>query len=728
MKVKKVWRSSVALVVLLSTNAQIAQGQSNSSGTAAEELPPITVSANPLNPSLLEYGKPISVVGEEEIESRMEATLGETIRLEPGVRSSFFGQGASRPVIRGFAGDRVRVLKNGVSTGDVSDISEDHVVVADPMQATQIEILRGPETLLYGSGAIGGAVNVTDDSIPEYSIGKPFEGKVLGQAGDSADNEKTLGAKLQGEAGNINWHLSGFVRETDDYEIPGFAESSGLRELEEAEHGHEEEFHEEGEHDEDHHDDEHDHDGEEESRGKLANSDTETWGATVGGSYVWDNGFFGVSVGGFESDYGVPGHVHAEEEHGEEDHEHEDDFGEEEDEDVRIEAEQLRLDMRGRVDAVSESIESVKFRVGLADYEHDEIEGGSISTTYERDTVDTRVEFLHAPIAGFKGAAGLQLLYDDFSAVGEEAFLMPVETWSPAVFLFEEVGLSESYSFRFGGRVEAVNHDPQGRSSEDFVPFSVSAGPLWNPGGTGEYSVGLTFAYTERAPNTVELFADGEHLARQIVEIGNSDLDKEASWGADLVVRKNRGLVTGAFTPFYQGFSNYINLSGTGAEEEGLPVFAYEEIDAYFWGFELESALHFDELVDLGEQAISLEYQVDYVRARNEDADSNIPRVPPLRNIVRARYNYDELFEALVEGVFVEEQDDVAEFELATESYVLLNTEANVRLPFMDGSDLRLFARGTNLADDEARVHSSFLKDLAPLRGRAFLFGVRADI
>lgn len=743
-------KNSIAIyagIYLLASFSLVHSAWAETPQESVPALPPVTISANPLNPSLLEYGKPLSVMGEEEIQSRMEPTLGETVRLEPGVRSSFFGQGASRPVIRGFAGERVRVLKNGVTTGDVSDISEDHVVVADPMQAEQIEILRGPETLLYGSGAIGGAVNVTDDSIPETPLGKPFEGNVLGQLGDSADNERTLGVKFRGEQGHFNWFASGFVRETDDYEIPGFAESSRFREMEEMEHDHRHEVEHVGEmHEDDHdldheheheHEDEHGHEGEEEVRGKLENSDTETWGATAGGSYVWDKGFFGLSVSGFGSDYGVPGHVHAEgeehghgeeEEHGEEEHEdeHHHELGEEED--VRIEAEQLRVDMRGRVDDVSEAIESIKFRVGLADYEHDEIEGGSIGTTYERDTVDARVEFLHAPISGLSGAVGFQLLYDDFSALGDEAFLMPVETWTPALFLFEEAEVSDSLDFRFGGRVEAVSHDPEGQSSEDFVPFSVSAGPVWDPTGEGDYSVGLTFAYTERAPNAVELFSEGAHLARQIFEIGNSDLDKEASWGVDLSVRKNDGVVTGAFTPFYQGFSNYINLAGTGAEDEGLPVFAYEEIDAYFWGFEFESALHLEELFDMGPHAVSLEYQADYVRARNEDVSGNIPRIPPLRNIVRARYNFRDAFEALIEGVFVEEQDDLAEFEIPTDSYTLLNTEASVKLPFLKEKDLRLFARGTNLTDDEARVHSSFLKDLAPLRGRAFLFGLRANL
>ena len=664
----------------------------------ANELPTIRVSANPLSPSLLEYGKPISVLDKEDLESNLESTLGEALRLEPGVRSSFFGQGASRPVIRGFGGDRVKVLKNGVSTGDVSDLSEDHVVVADPLQAQQIEILRGPETLLYGSGAIGGAVNVIDDSIPETSLGKPIEGEILGQYGDSADNERTIAGRIRGEYENFNLHVSGFYRQTEDFEIPGFAESDQLREIEAQEQGGQE-------------------DDEEESQGLAENTDTETWGATVGGSYVWDKGFIGVSVSGFESDYGVPGHLEVEEEGAEEEEEGE--------EAVRIEAEQLRVDLRGRIDDVSEYIESVKFKLGLTDYEHDEIEGGGIASTFERENVDLRLDLLHSSVAGLKGAVGFQFFYDDFSAVGEEAFLTPTKTISPALFFFEEAEITDSLKLRFGGRVEAVSHDPNSLETQNFVPFSVSAGPIWDIKGDGRYNLGLTFAYTERAPNAVELFADGAHLARQIFEVGNEDLDKEASFGVDLVLSKSSGVLTGAFTPFYQNFTNYINLGSTREVGEGLPIFNYEDIDAYFWGFEFEAALNLNELVDLGAHTASIEHQLDFVRARNEDAGDDLPRIPPLRNIVRANYAYKDLFSAAVEGVFVEDQDDIAENEIPTDSYALLNAEANLKLSFLNREDLKFFVKATNLTDNEARVHSSFLKDQVPLRGRAFTAGIR---
>lgn len=675
---------------------------------AVSGLPRIVIHADPLEPSVLEYGKPISVLSEEEIENRSATTLGEALRLEPGVRSSFFGQGASRPVLRGFGGDRVRVLKNGVTTGDVSDVSEDHVVAADPLQAQHIEVLRGPETLLYGSGAIGGAVNVEDGSIPETAASGSLEGRLIGQLGNSADKERTTGVKLRGGEGAFQWTASGFYRETDDYAIPGYAESERLRELEAMEHSESE-----------------DHDEPEDESldfGRVSNSDTQSYGASLGGSYLWDDGFWGVAISGFSSDYGVPGHAHA---HEDESHSHEDDSSDfsGEDESVRIDAQQVRVDMRGRIENVSDSISALKFRVGLADYEHDEIEGGSVSTSYKRNAIETRVELLHSLSSDVEGAVGVQLLYDDFSALGEEAFLVPVKTLTPALFAFENLHLGPAVEMRFGGRVEAVDLDPEGSSSKTFVPFSASAGPFWNITEDQSYSLGMTFSYAQRAPNAVELFSDGQHLARQIYEIGSRDLGKESSWGLDVAFQKNDGFLTGAFTPFYQNFGNYINLASTEMVINDFPVYQYEEVEAYFWGFELETALHVDKLIDLGEHGLVFEHQLDVVRARDSKSNEHLPRIPPLRNIARGRYSYADLLQASVEAVFVQQQDRVAPLELGTDSYALLNTELSYTLP---AGDIKLFARGSNLTNDEARIHSSFLKDLAPLRGRSFVFGVRA--
>ena len=193
-------------------------------------------------------------------------------------------------------------------------------------------------------------------------------------------------------------------------------------------------------------------------------------------------------------------------------------------------------------------------------------------------------------------------------------------------------------------------------------------------------------------------------------------------------MRKNTGLVTGVVNLFVQNYDNFINLGDTGAEEDGLPVFQYEEVRALFYGFEVEAVLHGHEMLGLWEHDLDLIGQVDYVRATNESNDQDLPRIPPLRTIVGLEYGYKGLFGADVEGVFVSKQDKVAEGELPTDSYALLNASLNVNVPVGDAHRVTLFARGTNLTDNEARVHSSFIKDLAPLRGRSVLFGVRAKL
>ncbi len=675
---------------------------SEASVAAEEEASPteITITADPFNHSLLEHSSPASVLGKDEVLRRAEATIGETIGSEPGVSSSYFGPGASRPVIRGNAGDRIRVLKNGIGTLDVSNTSEDHAVSSNPLAAESIEILRGPETLLFGSSAIGGVVNITDNSIPEREIGAPLTGSADFRTG-VADDELSGAVKLEGQAKKFNWHLDYFHQDTEDIEIPGLAESAALREQEAAEG----EMHEE-----------------EESSGKLRNSATRSQGFTAGGSYVWEKGFFGISVSGNESKYGVPGHIEGEEHSpGEEAEE------EEEEADVAIDLQQLRVDLRGRVDELSNAFKTGKFKLGLATYEHTEFEGSEVGTKFENDGLEGRLELTHNPILSMEGVLGFQTQASKFSAVGDESFLPATDTISPALFLFEELPLNDFWKLQAGTRYEFVNYKAEGFSSDEFHPLGFSTGVVWNPTGRNDYTVGLSFAFTQRSPSVSELYADGAHVARQIFEVGNPDLSVEQSYGLDWTMKKNRGLLTGAVNLFVQNYDDYINLSATGSDQDGLPAFNYESIRALFWGFETEATLHLHEALELWAHDLDLGVQVDFVRAKNESTDSDLPRIPPFRSIVGLDYRYKFLFGARVEGVFVAEQDKIADSELPTDSYQMLNADLNYNYSFDRGYELTFYVRGTNLTDEEARIHSSFLKDLAPLRGRSVLFGLRGS-
>ncbi len=683
------------------------------------EVTTIIVKAPAPSGGALSFGRAAEVLDRRDLERRLSATLGETLELEPGVRSSFFGPGASRPIVRGFSGDRLKVMTDGLGTGDVSEISEDHLVSADPSQADAIELVRGPESLRYGNSSIGGSVNVVGKDIPENFLPSPFETEIFGAVGSNADDERSVGASFLGELnrtpeGSVTVRTSGFYRSTNDYRIPGFAESSQLRESE-SEDG--------------------DHSDEDEIKGKVPNTSSETYGATVGSSYIWDQGFFGLSLNALDSDYGIPGHAHTEEhteDHMEADHQ-EADHDSEEEESVRIDAKSLRLALRGRVNNVSELVEATQVEAAVTRYRHSEIENGEVSTRFERNTFESRFELVHrpfkSPLGALNGSWGVQFTYDDFSATGEEVYLEPTRSTTPALFVFEKASLLKDLRLELGGRVEFVHRDPLNADSQSFVPYSISLGPVWDFGQDASYSVALSLARTERAPSATELFAFGPHLARQIFEVGDSNLSIEKSWGADLAFRKNTGLITGAVTPFIQHFSEYIDLSATDEFIDDLPVYDYQSVEALFIGFEFSSTLHLNRLLNLSRDELLLHYQLDFLRARNESADDPLARIPPLRNIVRAEYLLGSQFDSSLEAVFVSEQDRVSDFETTTDGYTMFNAELGYTptiLPSKSSEERpRVFLRATNLTNEEARVHSSFLKDLAPLRGRAFLVGVR---
>ena len=707
MKIIRIFRFSILALLLLQTfsiSFVLADEKANEQSKANKEkhhLTEIIITADPFNHSLLEHSSPASVIRDEELISKTEITIGETVGKEPGVSSSYFGPGASRPVIRGNAGDRVRVLKNGIGTLDVSNTSEDHAVSTNPLAAESIEILRGPETLLFGSSAIGGIVNVTDNAIPEKEIDETIAGSFDLRHG-TADDELSGAIKLEGQIEKFNWHLNYYHQDTNDTDIPGNAESSVLRQHEV----------DEGE----------SHEEDEESYGKLPNSSTRSQGGTAGGSYIWDKGFLGISISGSESNYGVPGHAHGEEEHGHEEEEH----GEEEhgEEGVAIDMEQTRFDIRGRVDDIGETLKTAKFKFGYSNYEHKELEGGKVGSKFENDALEARVELIHTPILSLEGVLGFQFQASDFSAIGDEAFLPPTETISPSIFLFEELEINDFWKIQAGARYDFVKYDADGFLGDEFHPFGFSTGFAWDPTGKSDYTVGLSFAYTQRSPSATELYANGPHAARQIFEMGNSDLRVEESYGFDLTMKKNLGLFTGAINLFVQDYDSYINLMGRG-EEDGLPAFYYESTRALFSGFEAEATFHMHEALDLWTHEIDIDVQVDYVRAEDKSINNDLPRIPPLRTIVGLDYQYKFLFDARVEGVFVSNQNKVADFELPTDSYQMLNTHLNINLPTYRDKKLIFYVRGSNLTDEEARVHTSFIKDLAPLRGRNLLFGVK---
>ena len=592
-------------------------------------------------------------------------------------------------------------------------------------------MLRGPATLQYGSGAIGGVVNVVDKRIPQYQI----DG-VEGEAETSystVNNGSYTRADVTGGSGNIAWHVDGFYRDTDNADIPGFASIDP---------------------------------DEDEPNGVLESSAMETRNVVAGLSYVAEEGYFGFAVEQLDNKYGVPGHSHA---HGEEEHEGEDhdleehDHEEHAEEGVLLDVDMTRYQAAGEWHSPFEGITNLKFAAAYTDYEHAEIEDGEPGTVFTNESSDIRLSAYHEEVNGWHGVFGLQFNHSDYNAVGEEAFTPANTTSSYALYLIEQKKVG-NVTFELGGRLERTTLDADASEVEldvlhdehegeehavafnfpdyDFTSLSLSAGANWEY--QEGHSVAVTLSRSERAPSQQELFSAGQHLATQSYEVGLVfDMDEEGhieetlkgvkeevSTNLDITFRKFTGSWGYSASFFYNQADDYIFQTSTGlialseheehghdehGDEEGLPIYYFQQADADIWGFEAET------YVDLSD-TLRLTVFGDYIRAEIED--DNLPRTPPMRFGSELSYVNDGL-SADVGFTWYDDQNEVASFETATDGYTLVN--ASVQYEFgTQGIDWVVFARGENLTDEEARVHTSFLKDQAPLPGRNFTMGVRA--
>lgn len=663
------------------------------------QIDEIIVTATPLGRTVEQLAQPTSVLAGDALARREAASIGEVLADQPGVTASYFGPVASRPVIRGQFGERVLVLSNGLDSLDASALSEDHAVSIDSILAERVEIVRGPATLLYGSGAAGGVVNVVDSRIRELPLDAPFGGAVsLGT--NSATGMRSGAAKLDFGSERIAAHVDWFRKTTDNVEIPGFAESARLRALEEDEAEGEE--HEEA------------HGEEEEAFGVVENTDSTTEGGSGALTLFGDAGRIGLSVSRYDSNYGIPGaHHHHDEEGGEAG------LGEEEEESVRIDLEQTRYDLRGELETAG-FLESISFRVAQNEYAHVELEGEEIGTVFETDGLDSRIEFRQRPGDRLDGAFGLQYKDVDFSAIGEEAFVPPSATRQISLFTFQEYSISDAVVLQASGRVERQELDADGLPGYDDEAFGASIGAIWSL--TEGLSLSGNLALTERHPNSTELYAEGPHLATQQYEIGsvaqgNGLLDKEVSTNLDLTLRGVYDGIEFSVTGFVNAIDDYILLRPTAAELDELQVFEYDQADVEMYGFEAQAVV---DLLRTETSHLHARVSSDFVFAEESDTGTYLPRIPPLRYGLSVHYVRDG-FEANVKVDRYDDQGRTAAFELPTNAYTLLGAEVSYRFD----DSLFLFLRGKNLTDEEARRHTSPLKDDLPLPGRSLQAGVR---
>lgn len=675
------------------------------------QLNDYVVSAGPVARPIEDFASPFSALDTEDIQRESGSTLGDLLDGQPGVTSTSFGGGASRPIIRGFDGPRVRILDSGIEALDASSTSPDHAVAAEPLLVERVEILRGPSTLLYGSSAIGGVVNVIGREIPRSPVMEPgtVEGGLEANHDSASDGESFLGyAKTGGE----NWAISvtGLKRENDDYEIPGDADS-----------GHGEE-----------HDDDEDHEEEETVSGLLENSFVDTDAYSIGGTWFFDQGsYFGVSFARYESLYGVPGHSHG--------HEEEDDDVEEEEhgeESVSIDLDRKRYDAELVLIEPLDWIEAARFRLGYTDYAHTELEGDETGTVFENEGWEFRGEIAHGPLTVFdEGVAGVQFSDTDFSAIGDEAFTPPASTRNQAFFISEHIHNGDLH-WDFGARVEHQSVDADGISgSYSDTALSVAASAIWEL--AEDQSLALSLQRSQRHASSTELYADGPHLATEQYEIGDPDLDLETAYGVDLRYTYSGRDWSATASAFYTYFEDYIFSENLGFEtddegrsegdpdfedEGALDTYQFTAVDATFWGFEAEV----DYLAyQSGETSVTLGLLADYVRATNEDANEDLPRIPPLRIGGKVRLDHGPWSA----GVLLRhnfEQSDTAPDESETDGFTQLQLDLSRSFAVKHGK-WTFFAQARNLLDEEIRHHTSFLKDVAPQPGRSVRVGVRFE-
>ncbi|HEX5663457.1 MAG TPA: TonB-dependent receptor [Xanthomonadaceae bacterium] len=713
---------SAAILLALATAPALAQEDARHD--EVKDLSAVVVRATPLPQTAEDLARPVEVLAGARLDEAKANSLGETVNRLPGVQSSYFGPGVGRPIIRGMDGARVQVLSDGLSSGDVSTVSVDHAVSIEPFLANQIEVLKGPSTLLYGSGAIGGAVNVVDGRIPEAATEDPFEGRAELRAG-SVNSEKTGMVRVDGTSasGHFVFHADALHRETGDYDIPGYAESAAMRASEQ------EEGEEEG------------HEEEEEAHGVLPNSFVRTDSGALGVSYVGERGFLGVGASLFNTRYGVPGHAHEHEEH----EEGEAEAGAEEEGPVHILMDQRRSELRGGLNGLG-AFDTLRVKLARNEYTHTEYEGQQVGTVFDNDSTEARVELAHRGWAGWDGAFGLQASDRDFRAIGDEAFVPASQSRDIGLFWMGRRSFGP-VDLELGARHDRnsvdVDADEAIGPSRDFSATSLSASARWNLGEDLHLSFGLDRA--QRSPTAEELYSNGLHVATQSFEFGNPDLDVETANRAEIGAHWHHGPIKIGASVYAVDYTDFVYLADTGVEDDGTPARVWNQGDARFTGAEAELQWTF---LDNDTGQWSLRAFGDVVRGRltgdgtrevafsvpHDDhthdytaeiaLSGNLPRIAPWRVGGELRWE-GEHWRAGAGAVRYARQDNVADFESETAGYTLVNANVAWHLDTPGGNGWELFVDGSNLLDEEARPHTSFLKDLAPLPGRNISAGVR---
>ncbi|WP_317932437.1 TonB-dependent receptor [Halioxenophilus sp. WMMB6] len=649
-----------------------------------------------LQKSLAETALPVSVLSDEQLRQQQSTNLGDTLKNIAGVHSSSFGSGVGRPIIRGQTGNRVRVLQGSLGTLDASSVSPDHANGISPLAAERVEVVRGPATLLYGNGAIGGVINVIDNRIAS----EPLSPRAVFDISHNSNNQQNTGALLLEQPWqNWNWHLDGSRYSADDSDIPVPANPEQADEY----------------------------------RGVLENSDREGDSITLGSSYLTENGYLGLAVSRYTTNYGLPEGLH----------EHAD--AEAEEADVRIDLEQTRYEFKAGRD-LNGLFNSLEASLAYTDYQHRELEVTSatteVGTQIANQGFDSRFTLSHNPLAGWQGVVGLQLQQREFGATGEEGYILPTDIASAGLFAVESLDIAQ-WTIELGARLEHNQTELHQGCKQSSNTTSASAS-LLRPV-SQQSSAWVSASWSERAATEEELYSNidpascshfpGEalvtHAATGFIELGNPELDRETSQNLELGWRRHQGLWTAEVNLYYNQINNYIyaaNSDQADAPElfnlvaDSDTLLYYSQADAHFYGAELSATGH---LYELTSHHLDWRLQGDWVRAQL-DSGSNVPRLAPARLGTELAW-VGERWTVSLDASHVFSQTHTAPGETNTDGYTLVGAYADYHfLP--NGQEWTLYLRGNNLLDEEVRDHTSFIKDAAPAPGIGVEVGLRVTL
>ena len=670
---------SVAVLAVI-TPAAFAQDES------AQTLSTIQLQAHPLVQSAADFAVADHVVKHKQLAER-GATIGDALDGELGVYSNQFGAGSSRPVIRGQEGARVKVLEHASETADVSTLSPDHAVTVDPILAKQVEIIRGPSTLLYSAGTVGGLVNVTDNKIPTQMPEKGYEGQI-GLRYNSGNDEKLAGAGATvALSDQVAMRVEGLKRKANSYIAPDYV---------------------------------HEHDGELEKERRVDNTFAEGQTVNVGLSWIHDRGFTGISYSNRQDQYGLPGHSHEYESC----HPHDDelhcgshdghDHGEDEEDEHAgpwVDLKSERYDFRTELNNPFKGFEKLRAHASYTDYKHDEIEEGVAATTFKSQGYDARLELVHNPIANWEGVWGTQYNQQKLDITGEESILDPTKTQKWSLFALEHKQFGDVH-VELGARLDHQNIEiDSDKKDYDGNAYSVSGAANW--AFAPDYKLSLVASHQERLPLAQELYADGKHLATNTYERGNENLDVEKSNNLELGLHYETDRFDYHVHVYHNWFDSYIYAQTT-AQYENFRLVDYTQDKAKFYGTEAQASYQLNDLYKFSVFG-------DYVRGKIDNA--NAPRVPAGRLGSKVDVDFTDGWSGLAEYYHVFKQDKITAYEQETAGYNMVNLGVAYAAPAIADTNYRVYFKANNLLDEQVYQHASFLANI-PQMGRNFTVGL----